>query len=381
MKNRSRNGSMQRWKKVVLWFVGVIIFVVVFALIFIRIIPSFGYMSVTKTEQEDYAKRTSNYRNGKFENEHEFSVMEKVPEGAEDGVLSEKGTTPEDEIPTETPLFLSDFSANEITYTWLGHSTLLIQIDGKNILVDPILSDISSPVSFVGNKRFSKVPIEADELPEIDIVLYTHDHFDHLDYPTLKKIDSRVKQYVVPLGVENHLERFGVDKSKISNMAWWESETYGDLTIACTPARHYSGRYMLDNFSTLWCSYALLTENHKIFLSGDTGYDDHFKQIHEKYGDFDIVFTDGAQYDLRWPSVHMNPEEAYKSLEILGAEYAVPVHWAAFRLANHPWDDSVQRLVKAAENGNVTILTPKLGETMKLENLDDYQERWYEQIQ
>ena len=364
-----------------LWFVGIIICIAVFALIFIRMVPSFGYMSATKAEWEDYAKRASNYRDGKFENEHEFSVMEKVPEGAEDGVLSEKGTTPEDEIPTETPLFLSDFSANEITYTWLGHSTLLIQIDGKNILVDPILSDISSPVSFVGNKRFSKLPIEAEELPEIDIVLYTHDHFDHLDYPTLKKIDSKVKQYVVPLGVECHLERFGVDESKISNMAWWESETYGELTIACTPARHYSGRYMLDNFSTLWCSYALLTENHKIFLSGDTGYDDHFKQIHEKYGDFDIVFTDGAQYDLRWPSVHMNPEEAYKSLEILGAEYAVPVHWAAFRLANHPWDDSVQRLVKAAENGKVTILTPKLGETMKIENLDDYQERWYEQIQ
>lgn len=381
MEENKKKKRMKKWKKVMLWILGVISVIAVAAVLLIRLLPSFGYISISKEDRADYESRASNYVDGKFQNEHDFSVMEKIPDGAEDGVLSKKGTLPKDAIPIETPNLISDLTAGDVTYTWMGHSTLLIQLDGKNILVDPVLSDYSSPVSFVGNKRFSDVPVDPYELQEIDIVLYTHDHYDHLDYATVKKIDDKVKRYIVPLGVEYRLERFGVDENKITNMAWWEEISFDGMTIGCTPARHYTGRYLADNYYTLWCSYALITSDNNIYLSGDTGYDDHFERIHDKYGDFDIVFTDGAQYDLRWPSVHMNPEEAYSSLLTLGAKYAVPVHWAAFKLAGHPWDDSVVRIVKASENGNITILTPKIGETMNVNDLDDYQQRWYENIQ
>lgn len=226
---------------------------------------------------------------------------------------------------------------------------------GMNILIDPVFSERSSPVSFAGNKRFSHPPVRVEDLPSVDLLILSHDHYDHL-------------------------ERWGVEEKKIRNMAWWEETTVNGLTVGCTPARHYSGRSLDDQFATLWASWVFQDEYHKVFESGDSGYGSQYEKIHEKYGDFDFVMTDCAQYDVNWPEVHMFPEEAVQAVQALGAKAAMPIHWGAFTLANHPWDDSVERFVAAGEQAGLQIVTPQIGETMNLNSMESSMKRWWKDI-
>lgn len=338
---------------------------------------------VSTQVREEYKMRASNFDGKKFSNEHEFKMMVKVPKNSDSGVVSKKGLIPKDVIPVAKPDFYNASTPDKVFFTWFGHSSLMIQMHGKTILFDPVFSKRASPESFTGPERFSDLPCKIEDLPEIDILIITHDHYDHLDKPTIKKIDSKVKKYIVPLGIERHLVKFGVKKEKIRNMAWWEEVNEDGLTIACTPAQHFSGRKIIDNFSTLWASWVLFDENHKIFECGDSGWDTHFARINEKYGNFDIAFMEGAQYDLRWPSVHMTPEQAFDAAQALGTEILFPIHWGTFKLAHHPWDDNVCRLVKRSEEsgGKIKIVTPLIGETIPLSKITDCQTRWYEKIQ
>ena len=249
-----------------------------------------------------------------------------------------------------------------------------------NILFDPVFSDISSPVSFIGSRRFSDLAMTAEELPDIDIVIISHDHYDHLDYPTIRKIDSKVGKYIVPLGIENHLERWGVSEDKIITAAWWEEIELDGLTIACTPSRHYSGRKLIDQNATLWASWTLMNDSYKVFESGDTGYGDQFEEIYEKFGDFDLALMDCAQYSTAWHDVHMFPEEAVSAANILHARVAIPIHWGAFTLSDHPWDDPAERFTLNGEETGLNVVTPKLGETVEWSHLGDYQERWWREI-
>lgn len=356
---------------------GVIIIILLAIIIFLKTWTVFGG-SASKADMEDYAKRAINYNNGKFSNEEPFQVMTTNP-GIDDNIISDKGTEPKDEIPTGTPDFVN-INSDQVHVTWFGHSSLLLQINGMNILIDPMFSERSSPVSFAGSKRFSRPSIKPEDLPEIDVVILSHDHYDHMDYNTLKQIDGKVKNYVVPLGVENHLERWNIDSGKIQDMAWWEETKIGGLTIGCTPALHYSGRSIDDQNSTLWASWVFKTDSMKIFESGDTGYGEHFKQINDKYGDFDFALLDCAQYDVRWASVHMFPEEAIQAALSLGAKKVMPIHWGAFQLAEHPWDDPAERFTKAGEENGMMVVTPLICETMKLENATEYQQRWWKAI-
>ena len=363
------------------WIIGVLAVIALAGVLFVKLYPGIADFSASAEDRADYSARAANYDGSAFQNEHDFQMMQRVVEGAVDGIVSTKGTTPQESIPTMTPTWKTDPAEDELSFTWLGHSSLLIQMHGMNILFDPVFSEYASPVSFTGNKRFSDVPMAMEDIPEIDILILTHDHYDHLDRSTITALDSRVKQYIVPLGVEYRLMRFGVSREKITNMAWWEELDINGLTVACTPARHYTGRYIIDAGKTLWASFVLKHEYHQVFESGDTGYDTHFEDIHNKYGDFDLVFMEGAQYSLHWPSLHMNPEEAGAAVRTLGAEYVVPIHWGTFRLANHPWDDSVVRLVLALDGSGVPVITPQIGETVTLEGIDQFQTRWYETIQ
>lgn len=357
---------------------GIVIILVLAVALFLMLWPALGG-SASSGDKEEYAKRAENYVDGVFYNEEEYKVMN--PSGVEDThVISTKDTKPESVLPTAEPEWDSKPALDEISVTWLGHSTLLIQMHGLNILVDPIFSDITSPVSFVGAKRFSPMEFEIEDLPQIDIVLFSHDHYDHLDYETVQKLDSKVESYVVPLGVENHLERWKVDSSKIQNMAWWEEIEVDGLTIGCAPARHGSGRGLSDQFTTLWASWILKDEYHQVYESGDTGYGGHFEEIHDKYGDFDLVLMDGAQFDMQWPDVHMFPEQSIEAVKTLGAKTAMPIHWGAFALANHAWDDPPERFVTAGEAEGLQVITPMIGETMELENATDYMERWWRNI-
>lgn len=346
--------------------------------LFLRLWPAFGGRA-SEDDKSDYAARADNYRDGKFYNDGDFRIMRET-DRKDEAVLSAKGSKPEGMLPTEMPEFDVSLSEDEIQVTWFGHSTLLLQMHGMNILIDPIFSERSSPVSFAGTKRFSNPPIQVDELPHIDILILSHDHYDHMDYKTIKALDEKVDRYIVPLGVENHLERWKVDEGKIQNMAWWEEIEVNGLIIGCTPARHYSRRSLDDQFATLWASWVFKDEYHQVYESGDSGYGKHFQQIHDRYGDFDFVLIDCAQYDVTWPEVHMFPEEAVTAAEILGSDIAMPIHWGAFALAYHAWDDSVERFVSAGESTGLQVVTPKIGETMKLKEPESSMSRWWKEI-
>ncbi len=360
--------------------VGVIAVVSLFAIVFLKAWKPFGGKA-SKADRKNYAERAANFDGKKFHNEEDFSAVMDKNAAPDPLTFSKRQPRPDFEFPTKMPDYLSDpenrLPLEEFRVTWFGHSSLLLQMHGMNILIDPVFSEMISPVSWVGSKRFSHPPVSVAQLPEIDILILSHDHYDHLDYDVICEIDPKVKQYIVPLGVENHLKRWKVKAEKITNMAWWEETEINGLTIACTPSQHFSGRKLVDNMTTLWCSWVLKDDYHKIFENGDSGFAPHFEKIHEKYGDFDFALMECGQYDVQWPKVHMFPEQSAHAAKILGAKVVQPIHWGAIVLSRHGWDDPVERFLLAAEKENLTVITPCIGQTARLETPSLFMERWW----
>ena len=373
MRNLFFNYKIRKFLKI--FFIIILILLLVIFL-FLKLWLPFGGR-VSNSDKQNYSSRAKNYKDGKFHNENDFQTI--YTSVVKNNFVSNKKSTPIDKIPIEKSSYLENPDVDILNITWLGHSTLLMQMHGMNILIDPVLNNYSSPVNFIGPSRFSDLPIDNDDLPNIDIVVISHDHYDHLDYRTIKEIDEKVEKYVVPLGVENHLERWKVDKNKIINLAWWEEVNINGLTIGCTPARHYSGRNLNDRYNTLWASFVFIDEYHKVFESGDTGFDSHFEEIYDKYGSFDLSLLDSGQYDSRWKSTHMMPEESVKAGKILNSKVIMPIHWGAFKLANHPWDDPIERFSIEAEKENIKYITPKIGETITYDK-DIYTLKWWKDI-
>lgn len=255
---------------------------------------------------------------------------------------------------------------NEDHVVWFGHSTLLLKVSGVKLLIDPVFSTYASPVPFVGPKRYSSKPTpEIEDLPEIDIVIISHDHFDHLDYSTIRKLKGKVKQFIVPLGVAGHLTKWGVDSNQIKELDWWEKESAHGLTFISTPARHFSGRGGGAG-STLWSSWVIMNDRTRIFFSGDSGYGPHFKEIGDAYGPFDLTLIETGQYDDKWANIHMTPEESVQANVDVRGKRMIPIHWGAFTLALHSWTDPVERATIAAEQLNVDLATPRIGEIVTI---------------
>ncbi len=339
----------------------------------------------SKADRADYAKRAANYDGKKFHNEKETSVMTKT-ESADPNTASTKDSKPKEQLPALKPAFLENPSKDDFTLTWFGHSSLLIQFDGKNILIDPVLSKKLSPVSWIGVNRFTPSPVTVEDLPQIDILLISHDHYDHLDYKVMKKLrklSGKVKKIIVPLGVECHLRKWKFDMTKVENMAWWEETEIDGLKIACTPAQHFSGRWVTGGSRTLWASWVFSNGTRQFFYNGDSGFNDHYERIHAQYGDFDFALMECGQYNTRWSQIHSFPEQGADAMKILGAKLAMPIHWGAFVLAPHAWDDPIRRFVRHAEETELKIITPKIGETVDLtsEDLTAWQEKWWEGIE
>lgn len=358
-----------------------IIIIIILILVLVIIIiynfwPSLGG-SPNKKDKEDYEKLAENYKDGVFTNYKDFSIITDNPKP--NNFVSIKENIPKEKIPVVKPNFLENPASEDLTFTWLGHSTLLLQMSGLNILFDPIFSDYASPVLGFGPKRFSSLPIEIEDLPKIDIVIISHDHYDHLDYKSIKELKSKVDLFIVPLGVEKHLIKWGIHEDKIKRMAWWEEYKIKDLTVSCTPAQHDSNRGKVLN-KTLWASYVLKNDKYNIYESGDTGYNIHFKEISETYGSFDLAFIESGQYNNMWPDIHMKPEEGIQAGLDLNAKVLMPIHWGTFSLSIHGWDDSVIRFTKESEEKNIETITPRIGQTVKYEEYYNYKEKWWEDI-
>lgn len=249
----------------------------------------------------------------------------------------------------------------QLSVTWLGHSSLLINLDGYRIATDPVLQ---KKVSLFGPARYNgEAPLEIRDIPELDVVFISHNHYDHLNKWSIQQIRDRVKRFVVPLGVGAQLRDWGVPASRITEMDWWEETTFGDLTIACTPTQHFSGRGLTDRNKTLWASFVVAGPEHKIYYGGDSGYFEGFKQIGEKYGPFEMTFLECGAYDRRWHHIHMFPEETVQAHLDLHGKVLHPIHWGTFNLALHAWDDPMKRLIRAADQAGITAATPVVGGT------------------
>lgn len=248
---------------------------------------------------------------------------------------------------------------------WFGHSTVLLELEGKRVLVDPNFADSPSPFPLVGGKRFSKIlPLEPEKLPTIDVVLLSHDHYDHLDYHSIMRINDKIRLFCVPTGVKKRLVNWGIDQEKIKELTWWQEVNLADLTLVCAPAQHFSGRTLFDRNTTLWCSWVIAGAKTKVFFSGDGGYGPHFEQIGKKYGPFDLTLMECGQYDERWSTIHMMPEETVQAHIDVNGNILLPIHWAAFSLAFHAWTDPIERAIAAARKREVRITTPKIGEAV-----------------
>lgn len=353
----------------------IIIIVIIAVILFLCFNTVFGG-KVTKYDKADYSKRAKNYVNGRFIYP---SVYEKKGVDA-DNRVSKKEKSPKYKLPVMKPAIKNKASKDEVTVTWFGHSTVLVQMHEMNILIDPVFSKYASPLSFAGPKRFSEVPMEIEDLPQIDIVIVSHNHYDHLDMKAIKKLDNKVGKYIVPLGIKNDLKRWHVDEGKINEMAWWEEIIINGLTIACTPVKHFSNRHLFDRGTTLYASWVLKDENHQIYESGDGGFGGHFDEIHKRYGDFDLALMENGQYNMMWHDIHMLPEEAAMAAKALGAKVSMPIHWGGYVLSNHAWDDSVERFVQVSEKEGTEVITPKIGETVAIDRYEEYKDRWWREI-
>ncbi|MBT2685078.1 MBL fold metallo-hydrolase [Bacillus sp. ISL-37] len=333
--------------------------------------PAFGGKHSEK-RRSLYAK-SPQYRNGKFVNhvhtswDTSLSSMVSMIKDFLKGNSERRPGAPLPMATFEQPL--QKGSATKVT--WFGHSAFLLEIEGKTILFDPMFGKAPTPFP-IRNQRYSReLPFKIEELPVVDAVVLSHDHYDHLDYGSIMKLKGKVKIYIVPLGVGAHLERWGISPEMIQEHDWWDELSFEGLQLACTPARHFSGRGLTDRNATLWCSWVIIGRETKVFFSGDGGYGPHFKEIGEKYGPFDLTLMECGQYDARWAAIHMLPEETVQAHQDVMGKLLIPVHWGAFTLSLHAWHDPVERAVRAAEESGVDIVTPRIGETFTV-SLDDY---------
>lgn len=344
--------------------------------------PQFG--KAPRGERLEQLQLSANYKDGKFQN-RQLTPM--VSEGySMVGVVFQyifgrfPRTIPTDTIPS-VKTELKTLSLTENVLIWFGHSSYFIQLNGKRFLVDPVFSGNASPIPNT-NRSFKGTDIyAAEDMPEIDFLLITHDHFDHLDYPTMMKLKPKINKIICGLGVGEHFEHWKFDRAMIIEKDWNERVEIDDnYTLHTAPARHFSGRGLIRN-NTLWLSFVLQTPGMKLYLGGDSGYDTHFAEIGKKFGGFDLVILDNGQYNPAWQSIHMLPEEVLKAAEDLKAERLFPVHSSKFKLAYHAWDEPLKTISQLNEETyHGPLVTPKIGEIVYLNDRTQIFTRWWENL-
>ena len=355
----------------------IIIFLIVFFLavvLLLKFAPSVGKLPDEKKRAE-YKARTEYFDGESFRNmDSELTVLA----GGEDTVG--KRRTPSDEIPVVKSETVESGEEGKLFVTWLGHSSALVQLGTENILIDPVFSKRVSPVQFLGPKRFSEVPVEYENLPEIDVMLISHDHYDHLDYRTIKALDGKVKKYIVPLGVESCLEGWGISLEKITALAWYETAEADGIEFTATPSQHFTMRNPFHRNAGWWCGFYFKDAYHSVYFTGDGGYSSNFKELAEKAGNIDLCLLECGQYGKGWPFIHMFPEESAQAALDCGVQWTIPVHWGAYCICNNDWDDSIIRFTAAADEKGIQYATPLIGERVDYDTISDFNARWWENI-
>ena len=364
----------------------------------VSVLGSVGLGSITRAVREfrsaigastatirPYAAGVANYRNDRFHNSEPSSTF--TPAGGRTSILSSvlfrsRIGRPAADIPLATPLAPAD--AGELAVTWFGHASALIEIDGQRVLADPVWSERVSPTSVVGPARLHPNPVAVKSLPRVDAIVVSHDHYDHLDRATIVQLSKHQDApFVVPIGLGAHLRSWGVVDARIVELDWGSSVSVGALTVTCTEARHFSGRGLARD-TTLWSSWSIAGPGHKVYFGGDTGYTRRFTEIGTELGPYDLTLLPVGAYDEHWPDIHMNPEEAVRAHADLCAGDAtygllVPIHWATFNLAFHPWAEPVQRATAAADAAGTSIFVPMPGQRIDALRPAE-QEKWWSGI-
>lgn len=321
------------------------------------------------------------FHNGRFRNTHPMKPMANAPSLSllREFFFGAKKRIPRSPLPVESPLaeWLSEPSSG-LRVTWFGHSTLLFEIDGVRILTDPVFSNYAAPFPLPGRGRFHPVPARIDELPKLDAIIQSHDHYDHLSRWSWRRLARMGVPVITSLGVGGRLENFGVDPRLITELDWWESHELSGtaVTITATPAQHFSGRGLADRNLTLWSSWVIASESHSIFFSADTGLTDELEEISERHGPFDLTLLEIGASNPAWADIHLGPVDAMRAFEMLGGGTLMPIHWGTFDLALHPWKEPVETLLSLGLPSSSQIITPPIGRPVEPSRLREPTPWW-----
>lgn len=367
-----------------------LIIVIVFAISIYLFMKTPVFSALPSGKSLEKVKNSKNYIDGEFRNKEKTELLTDTKKTPIKRLLEfafekdPEGTVPKIALPS-VKTDLKTLDPNEDLIVWFGHSSLFIQIAGKKILVDPVFSKYASPVPF-SNKAFEGTNIyTVDDLPEIDILLITHDHYDHLDYPTVKKLKEKVAKVIVPLGVDAHFLRWDFDEEKIVTVDWDDEVTIdGNLKIYALETRHFSGREFSNRNQSLWVSY-LIEEKYndnlyRLFLSGDGGYSPRFKGFKEKFQNIDLAVMEAGQYNEEWALIHSLPEDIIKEVRDMEVTKLFPIHNSKFKLSKHPWDEPLRKLDDFTINTNIQLLTPMIGEKLYLHKENSFK-KWWENLE
>jgi L-ascorbate metabolism protein UlaG (beta-lactamase superfamily) len=317
------------------------------------------------------------FADGKFHNRMATPAL--PPASARKGLLRQMHEDrhvglPGGPVPLARPEFPAE--AAELAATWFGHATALLEVDGRRVLVDPVWSSRVSPSPLLGPTRLHPMPAALTELPPVDAVLISHDHYDHLDLPTVRAlVRSQSAPFVVPIGIGSHLRGWGVPEDRIVELDWDGSATIGGLTLTCTEARHFSGRFFSRD-TTLWASWVIAGPRHRVFFGGDTGYTPAFAELGARLGPFDLTLLPVGAYNDAWHAIHMDPEEAMRAHGDLGGQVLLPIHWATFNLAFHRWAEPVERVLAAAKKSGAQVVVPVPGQRIDVLDPPELEDWW-----